>query len=108
MSVALTDNQTLLAFKARWSFRRAGTKFVDADPTKGAIVLSNSDGSLLHFAWKERATGTLGEDLILFPSDAILEKVTQAPGGRTVREFRPETLCESSRLDPTQLYLTRS
>ncbi|KAH0832329.1 adhesion regulating molecule [Lanmaoa asiatica] len=83
MSVALTDNQTLLAFKAGRSFRRAGTNFVDADPTKGAVVLSNNDDGLLHFMWKERATGGLGEDLILFPGDATFNKVAQAPGGRT-------------------------
>lgn len=82
MSV-LTDSQTLLAFKAGRSFRRAGTNSVDADLTKGAIVLSNSDDGLLHFLWKERATGTLVEDLILFPGDATFEKVAQAPGGRT-------------------------
>lgn len=83
MSVTLTDSQTLLAFKAGRSFRRAGTNFVDANLTKGAIVLSNNDDGLLHFMWKEHATGTLGEDLILFPGDATFEKVTQAPGGRT-------------------------
>jgi len=83
MSVALADNQTLLAFKVGRSFRRSGTNFVDANPTKGAIVLSNSDDGLLHFMWKDRATGSLGEDLILFPGDATFDKVTQAPGGRT-------------------------
>ena len=109
MSVALTDNQTLLAFKAGRSFRRAGTNFVDADPTKGAIVLSNSDDGLLHFAWKERATGTLGEDLILFPGDAILEKVTQAPGGRTyvLRFESSDQRHFVSRLDPTQRILDK-
>lgn len=83
MSVALTDNQTLLAFKAGRSLRRDGSNFVDANPTKGAIVLSNSEDGLLRFMWKERATGSLGEDLILFPGDATFEKVEQAPGGRT-------------------------
>jgi len=83
MSVVLTDNQTLLAFKAGRSFRRPGSNFVDASPTKGAIVLSTSDDGLLHFMWKERATGSLGEDLILFPGDATFDKVSQAPGGRT-------------------------
>ncbi|KAI9464340.1 adhesion regulating molecule [Boletus coccyginus] len=83
MSVALTDSQTLLAFKAGRSFRRSDTNFVDANPTKGAIVLSNSDDGLLHFMWKDRATGSFGEDLILFPGDATFEKVAQAPGGRT-------------------------
>ena len=83
MSVVLADRSTHLAFKAGRCFRRAGTNFVDADPTKGAIVLSNSDDGLLRLMWKERATGELGEDLILFPGDATFEKVTQAPGGRT-------------------------
>ncbi|KAG9315497.1 adhesion regulating molecule [Chiua virens] len=83
MSTALTDSQTLLAFKAGRSFRRQGTNFIDANPTKGAIVLSNSDDGLLHFMWKDRATGNPSEDLILFPGDATFDKMEQAPGGRT-------------------------
>ncbi|KAF8840603.1 adhesion regulating molecule [Paxillus ammoniavirescens] len=83
MSVTLTDAQTLLAFKAGRSTRRAGTSFVDASPTKGAIILSNSEDGLLRFVWKERTTGNVEEDLILFPGDATFEKVPQAPGGRT-------------------------
>ncbi|KAH7885037.1 adhesion regulating molecule [Phlebopus sp. FC_14] len=84
MSVALTDAQTLLAFKAGRSFRRAGTNFVDASPTKGAVMLSNAEDGLLHFVWKERATGEVGEDLILLPGDATFEKVSQAgPHART-------------------------
>ncbi|KIJ14994.1 hypothetical protein PAXINDRAFT_99784 [Paxillus involutus ATCC 200175] len=83
MSVTLTDAQTLLAFKAGRSTRRAGTNFVDASPTKGAVILSNSEDGLLRFVWKERTTGNVEEDLILFPGDATFEKVSQAPGGRT-------------------------
>ncbi|KAG1718264.1 adhesion regulating molecule [Suillus lakei] len=84
MSVDLTSTsgRTILAFKAGRAFRRAGTNFVDASPTKGAIVLTNEDG-LLHFMWKDRTTGELGEDLILFPGDAKLEKVPQSSWGRT-------------------------
>ncbi|KIK82199.1 hypothetical protein PAXRUDRAFT_725801 [Paxillus rubicundulus Ve08.2h10] len=82
MSVTLTDAQTLLAFKAGRATRRAGTNFVDASPTKGAIILSNSEDGLLRFVWKDRTTGNVEEDLILFPGDATFEKVSQAPGGR--------------------------
>lgn len=84
MSVDLTSTsgRTILAFKAGRAFRRAGTNFVDASPTKGAIVLTNEDG-LIHFMWKDRTTGEVGEDLILFPGDAKLEKVTQSSWGRT-------------------------
>lgn len=104
MSVSLTDSLTLLAFKAGRSFRRAGTNFVDANPTKGAIILSNSDDGLLHFVWRERATGTFGEDLILFPGDAVFEKVAQAPGGRTfvLRFESSDQRHFVSRLDPAR------
>lgn len=104
MSVALTDNLTHLAFKAGRCFRRAGTNFVDANPTKGAIVLSNGEDGLLHFTWKDRATGALGEDLILFPGDATFEKVAQAPGGRTyvLRFESSDQKHFVSRPDPTR------
>lgn len=84
MSVDLTSTSgpTILAFKAGRAFRRAGTNFVDASPTKGAIVLTNEEG-LIHFMWKDRTTGEVGEDLILFPGDAKLEKVPQSSWGRT-------------------------
>ncbi|KAG0693090.1 adhesion regulating molecule [Suillus ampliporus] len=84
MSVDLTSTsgRTILAFKAGRAFRRAGTNFVDASPTKGAIVLTNEDG-LIHFMWKDRTTGEVGEDLILFPGDAKFEKVPQSSWGRT-------------------------
>lgn len=80
----LTDSQTLLAFKAGRSFRRANTHFVDAQSTKGALVLSASiDEGLLRLEWKERPSGNTHEDLILFPGDARLEKVSQDRSERT-------------------------
>ncbi|KAG2126526.1 adhesion regulating molecule [Suillus clintonianus] len=82
LDLTSTSGRTILAFKAGRAFRRAGTNFVDASPTKGAIVLTNEDG-LIHFMWKDRTTGELGEDLILFPGDAKLEKVPQSSWGRT-------------------------
>ncbi|KAG1837790.1 proteasome complex subunit Rpn13 ubiquitin receptor-domain-containing protein [Suillus subalutaceus] len=51
-----------------------------ASPTKGAIILTNEDG-LIHFMWKDRMTGEVGEDLILFPGDAKSEKVAQSSWG---------------------------
>jgi len=83
MSVALTDSRTMLAFKAGRAFRRPGTNFVDASPAKGAIVLSKDENLLVHFMWKDRTTGGVGEDLILFPGDAKFEKVSQSSWGRT-------------------------
>ncbi len=45
-----------IAFKAGRAFRRETTNFVDADPTKGAVILQNGEDGLLHFIWRNRAT----------------------------------------------------
>jgi hypothetical protein len=74
--------EPILAFKAGRAFRREGTNFVDADPIKGAIVLSRGDDDLLHFLWKNRTTDRVEEDLILFPTDATFEKVPQGTSER--------------------------
>lgn len=50
-----------IAFKAGRCFRRENTNFVDADPTKGAIVLQNGEDGLLHFMWKNRSTNSVEE-----------------------------------------------
>ncbi|KAE9404004.1 adhesion regulating molecule [Gymnopus androsaceus JB14] len=70
-------SDTLLAFKAGRALRRESTNFVDPDPTKGAIILKKED-DLLHFIWKNRSTGDIEEDLILFPGDATFSKIPSA------------------------------
>ncbi|KAF5382606.1 hypothetical protein D9615_002960 [Tricholomella constricta] len=75
-------SETLLAFKAGRAFRRPGTNFIDPRPEKGAITLTNGEDGLLHFTWKDRTSGNVEEDLILFPSDASFVKVSEATGGR--------------------------
>ncbi|KAF5389238.1 hypothetical protein D9757_003480 [Collybiopsis confluens] len=77
---------TLLAFKAGRAFRRGNTNFVDPDTTKGAIILKKED-DLLHFLWKNRSTGEVEEDLILFPTDATFSGVSQASGRVYVLKF---------------------
>ncbi|KAI0725635.1 adhesion regulating molecule [Fomitopsis betulina] len=72
-----------IAFKAGRCFRRENTSFVDAEPTKGAIILQNGEDGLLHFIWKNRSTDAIVEDLILFPGEATLVKVDQPAWGRT-------------------------
>lgn len=57
-SLSLMDTEILLAFKAGRAFRRGATSSVEPSATKGAIVLSSSnDDGLLHFIWRNRATG---------------------------------------------------
>ncbi|KAF9468566.1 proteasome complex subunit Rpn13 ubiquitin receptor-domain-containing protein [Collybia nuda] len=79
--------EILLAFKAGRAFRREATNTVDPSPTKGAIVLTNGEDGLLHFTWKNRTTGEIEEDLILFPSEATFVKVPQSQGRMYVLKF---------------------
>ncbi|KAL4250640.1 Proteasomal ubiquitin receptor Rpn13/ADRM1 [Abortiporus biennis] len=72
-----------IAFKAGRAIRREGTNFVDAQRTKGAVIIQNGEDGLLHFIWKNRVTNENEEDLILFPGDASFIKVPQSAWGRT-------------------------
>jgi 26S proteasome regulatory subunit N13 len=54
-------SEPLLGFKAGRAFRREGTNFVDPEPTKGAILLSDGEDGLLHFMWKNRTTNEVEE-----------------------------------------------
>ncbi|KAF5360659.1 hypothetical protein D9756_004757 [Leucocoprinus leucothites] len=83
----MSDSDTLLGFKAGRAFRREGSNTIEPSPTKGAILLINGDDGLLHFQWKNRESGNVEEDLILFPSDASFAKVTQSPGRVYVLKF---------------------
>ncbi|KAF5338990.1 hypothetical protein D9611_008759 [Ephemerocybe angulata] len=84
---ASVTNDTLLAFKAGRAFRRDGSNIVEADPAKGAILLTNGDDGLLHFIWKNRETDVSEEDLIIFPTDATFTKVDQSNGRVYVLKF---------------------
>ncbi|KAJ6619479.1 proteasome complex subunit Rpn13 ubiquitin receptor-domain-containing protein [Mycena sp. CBHHK59/15] len=77
----------LLAFKAGRAFRREGSNTVQPSPVKGAIILTAGDDGLFHFTWKNRTTGVVDEDLILFPSDASFLKVPQSSGRMYVLKF---------------------
>ena len=57
----------------------AGTT-VTPDPRKGLLILRKDDG-LMHLIWKDRATGTVEEDLIIFQGDASLRHVPQCADG---------------------------
>ncbi|KAG0375787.1 adhesion regulating molecule 1 [Mortierella sp. AD032] len=73
----------LLEFKAGRCFRTTGTDTVKPDPTKGLVYLEEEDG-LMHFFWKNRTSGEIEDDLILFPGDAELIAVPQCTTGRVV------------------------
>ncbi|KAK3822658.1 MAG: proteasome complex subunit Rpn13 ubiquitin receptor-domain-containing protein [Benniella sp.] len=81
--MAASTNPRLLEFKAGRCFRTAGTNTVKPDPAKGLVYLDEEDG-LTHFYWKNRTTGAVEDDWVLFPGDAELVLVPQCTTGRVV------------------------
>lgn len=71
----------LHSFKAGKLSRVEGTKKVKPDARKGLVYLQEID-ELLHFYWKDRSTGIVEDDLIIFPEDAEFVKVAEARSGR--------------------------
>lgn len=45
---------------------------VHPDKRKGLVYVYQSDDSLIHFCWKDRTSGKLEEDLIVFPGKMML------------------------------------
>ncbi|KAL1523294.1 hypothetical protein AB1Y20_018243 [Prymnesium parvum] len=54
---------------------------VTADPRKGLLILRKSDDGLMHLIWQERTTGTIEDDLIVFPGDATLRQIPACKDG---------------------------
>ncbi|MCL4131497.1 UNVERIFIED_CONTAM: hypothetical protein GTU68_006862 [Idotea baltica] len=86
MSSALFGNtsrstsKNLVEFKAGKMFMKG--KMVHPDKRKGLVYVYQSDDTLMHFCWKDRTSGTVEEDLIIFPDDCEYKKVSQCTTGR--------------------------
>ncbi|XP_072175345.1 proteasomal ubiquitin receptor ADRM1-like isoform X1 [Diadema setosum] len=55
---------------------------VTPDKRRGLVYVYQSDDSLMHFCWKDRSSGTLVDDLIIFPDDCEFKRVPQCTTGR--------------------------
>uniref|UniRef100_A0A671RY66 Proteasomal ubiquitin receptor ADRM1-like n=1 Tax=Sinocyclocheilus anshuiensis TaxID=1608454 RepID=A0A671RY66_9TELE len=55
---------------------------VTPDKRKGLLYIQQTDDSLIHFCWKDRSTGNVEDDLIIFPDDCEFKKVNQCTTGR--------------------------
>ncbi|XP_039655937.1 proteasomal ubiquitin receptor ADRM1-B-like [Perca fluviatilis] len=55
---------------------------VTPDKRKGTVYVQQSDDSLIHFCWKDRTSGNVDDDLIIFPDDCEFKKVSQCTTGR--------------------------
>ena len=55
---------------------------VSPDRRKGLIQIEQGDDQLMHFKWKDRGTGVIEDDLIIFPDDIEFVRVKQCTTGR--------------------------
>ncbi|NP_001348746.1 Proteasomal ubiquitin receptor ADRM1 homolog [Caenorhabditis elegans] len=76
----------IVEFKAGRSRLEAGSgdtmRKVVAEPKKGLVFIKQSNDMLIHFCWKDRETGAVVDDLIIFPDDAEFKAVPGCPDGK--------------------------
>lgn len=79
-SSSRSQNKNLVEFKAGKMTMKG--KIVHPDKRKGLLYVYQSEESLMHFCWKDRQTGTIEDDLIIFPDDCEFKRVNQCTSGR--------------------------
>jgi len=79
-SAGRSQNKNLVEFKAGKMTMKG--KMVHPDKRKGLVYVYQSDDSLMHFCWKDRTSGAVEDDLIIFPDDVEFKRVPQCTTGR--------------------------
>ncbi|XP_076437768.1 proteasomal ubiquitin receptor ADRM1-B-like [Babylonia areolata] len=75
-----SQSKNLVEFRAGKMVMKG--KMVHPDKRKGQVYVHQSDDALMHFCWKDRSSGTVEEDLIIFPDDVEFRHVPQCTTGR--------------------------
>ncbi|XP_014297048.1 proteasomal ubiquitin receptor ADRM1-B isoform X1 [Microplitis demolitor] len=57
-------------------------KTVYPDSRKGLLYVYQGDDALMHFCWKDRTSGVIEDDLIIFPDDCEFKHVPECKTGR--------------------------
>jgi len=74
--------KALVEFRAGKLNLDTSSKMVTADARKGTVAVYQNDDQLMHFTWKDRTTGTVEEDLTIFPDDCEFVHVPACTTGR--------------------------
>merc|ERR1719209_1464744 len=72
----------MVEFRAGKMTTQAGSNLVSPDKRKGLIQIEQGEDQLMHFKWKDRGTGVVEDDLIIFPDDIEFVRVDQCRTGR--------------------------
>ncbi|CAG0918661.1 unnamed protein product [Notodromas monacha] len=75
------QQRNLLEFRAGKMFMSTGN-MVHPDKRKGLVYMYQSSDGLMHFCWKDRTSGAVEDDLIIFPEDCEYKAVPQCKTGR--------------------------
>uniref|UniRef100_A0A0D9WKK7 Uncharacterized protein n=1 Tax=Leersia perrieri TaxID=77586 RepID=A0A0D9WKK7_9ORYZ len=67
-----------------------GTR-VTPDARKGLVRIGRGEEGLVHFQWLDRTQDLVEDDQIVFPEEAVFEKVTQSPGRVYILKFRHDS-----------------
>ncbi|XP_026746685.1 LOW QUALITY PROTEIN: proteasomal ubiquitin receptor ADRM1-like [Trichoplusia ni] len=57
-------------------------RMVHPDKRKGLLYVYQGEDSLMHFCWKDRTTGEVEDDLLIFPDDCEFVRVGECTTGR--------------------------
>ncbi|XP_032073412.1 proteasomal ubiquitin receptor ADRM1-like isoform X2 [Thamnophis elegans] len=75
-----SSSKYLVEFRAGKMSLKSST--VTPDKRKGLVYIQQTDDSLIHFCWKDRTSGNVEDDLIIFPDDCEFKRVSQCTTGR--------------------------
>merc|ERR1711936_610942 len=81
-TAARNQSKSLVEFRAGKMNLNLSTKMVSPDKRKGLLSVLQSDDQLMHLQWKDRTTGTIEDDLIIFPDDVEFKPVPACTTGR--------------------------
>ncbi|PIK50020.1 putative proteasomal ubiquitin receptor ADRM1-like [Apostichopus japonicus] len=73
-------SKNLVEFRAGKMHLKGTT--VTPDKRKGLLYVYQADDSLIHFCWKDRTSGVVEDDLIIFPDDCEFKRIQQCTTGR--------------------------
>ncbi|XWS52337.1 hypothetical protein CRYUN_Cryun11dG0059200 [Craigia yunnanensis] len=80
--------ETLLEFRAGKMLLEG--KRVVPDSRKGLIRIARGEEGLVHFQWLDRTQNVIEDDQIIFPDEAVFEKVNQASGRVYILKFNTD------------------
>ncbi|PWZ17169.1 hypothetical protein Zm00014a_006350 [Zea mays] len=67
-----------------------GTRVVP-DTRKGLVRVGRGEEGLVHFQWLDRGQNIVEDDQIIFPDEAVFEKVTESPGRVYILKFKQDS-----------------